>query len=109
MTKKKSFKIKGDSTMEQLLNFESTKEESTSKQGAMETYPNENTIDINEVDQATRQAIESKLEKRDKKVLILVKESTHEKLKEQAWLNHKSVNAYINDLLEKGLKEAKGD
>lgn len=112
MQKQKRFKMNtGESTMEEILNFgnakakseSDSKEMKTNKQAVMEHLLKENTKSIEEMDQATQQAINDKLEKRDKKVLLLIKNSTHEKLKEQAWIKHKSVNAYINEIIEKEL------
>lgn len=95
MTKKKSFKMDGNSTIEQLMNY----------QGQEKTT---GIIDITEVDEDTRKAIESKLEKHDKKVLLLMKPSTHEILKEMAWEDRRSLNAFINKVLEEYIaKESK--
>lgn len=110
MQKQKRFKMNtGESTMEEILNFgnakakSESKEMKTSNQAVVKHLLKENTKSIEEMDQATQQAINDKLEKRDKKVLLLIKNSTHEKLKEQAWIKHKSVNAYINEIIEKEL------
>lgn len=95
MTKKKSFKMDGNSTIEQLMNYQ-TPEETTG------------IVDITEVDEDTRNAILNKIEKHDKKVLLLMKPSTHETLKEMAWQDRRSLNAFINKVLEEYIeKESK--
>lgn len=92
MAKKKSFKLEttGNSTMEQLLNYNN------------DTEPTENKtiLDIKEVDQETQAAIESKIEKHDRRVLLMMKPSVYEKISYYAWQHRMSVNAYINKALE---------
>ena len=47
---------------------------------------------------------EPKKEIKSRRVQLVLKQSLYDKLAAQSWKEHKSVNEYISDLLEKNLK-----
>lgn len=99
MAKKKDFKLDepGKSTIEQLMNYNAT------------TGSDAKTLELNEVDQATQEAIQSKLENYSRHVMLMMKPSEHAELKEIAWRNRMSVNAYINKVLRESIEREKAE
>ena len=94
MAKKKSFKLdaQGNSTIEQLINYSAN------------TRAEAKEPDLNELDQATREAILKKAENYSRHVMLMMKPSEYAELKEIAWKNKMSVNAYINKAINEKIE-----